>query len=89
MEAILQSLTEGLSAFFAFLPQLVGAVVILIVGYVIAKVLQAVVGRVLKGIGFDGWMERVGSRGSSTEPRPTRHPRTSWASWYSGSSSSS
>src|SRR5215211_367074 len=30
------------------------------VGYIVAKVLQAVVGRVLQGIGFDRWMERGG-----------------------------
>jgi small-conductance mechanosensitive channel len=39
---------------------LIGAIVILIVGYVVAKILQAVVARVLKAVGFDGWMERGG-----------------------------
>ncbi|HET7478725.1 MAG TPA: hypothetical protein VFJ72_04315 [Rubrobacteraceae bacterium] len=57
---ILQSLQQGVSAFFAFIPQLIGAIVILIVGYIVAKVLEAVVGRVLKAIGFDGWMEKSG-----------------------------
>ncbi len=42
------------------MPQLVGAIVILIVGYVAAKVLQAVVTRVLRSMGFEGWMERGG-----------------------------
>ena len=37
MQAIVQPLTQGLGTFFAFVPQLVGAVVILIVGYVIAR----------------------------------------------------
>jgi hypothetical protein len=46
--------------FFAYIPQLIGAIVILIVGYIVARILQAVVGRVLQGIGFDGWMERAG-----------------------------
>src|ERR687898_1301161 len=55
-----QPLQDALSAFFSYLPQLIGAIVILIVGYVIARVLQAVVGRVLQGIGFDRWMERGG-----------------------------
>jgi len=72
----LQSLTEGLSAFFAFVPQLVGAVVILIVGYVIARVLQAVVGRVLKGIGFDGWMERAGVKGFFDRAQTNQTPAT-------------
>ena len=50
----------GLEAFFAFVPQLIGAIVILVVGYIVAKILQAVVARVLKAVGFDGWMERGG-----------------------------
>jgi small-conductance mechanosensitive channel len=57
---MIQSLRAGLDAFFAFVPQLIGAIVILIVGYVVAKILQAVVARVLKAVGFDGWMERGG-----------------------------
>jgi small-conductance mechanosensitive channel len=57
---MVQSLQEGLSAFFAYIPQLIGAIVILIVGYIVAKILQAVVTRVLGAIGFDGWMERGG-----------------------------
>jgi small-conductance mechanosensitive channel len=57
---MIDSLQAGLDAFFAFVPQLIGAIVILIVGYVVAKILQAVVARVLKAIGFDGWMERGG-----------------------------
>ncbi len=60
MQAIVQSISQGLSTFFAYIPQLIGAIVILIVGYIVAKILQAVVGRVLQGIGFDGWMERAG-----------------------------
>src|SRR5918995_6429931 len=57
---MIESLRSGLEAFFAFVPQLIGAIVILIVGYVVAKILQAVVARVLKAVGFDGWMERGG-----------------------------
>jgi len=59
-ETLLQPLQNALSTFLSFLPQLVGAIVILIIGYIVAKVLQAVVGRVLHGIGFDGWMEKGG-----------------------------
>ncbi len=57
---IVRSLQEALSQFFSYIPQLIGAIIILIVGYIVAKVLQAVVGRILQGIGFDGWMERAG-----------------------------
>ena len=55
-----QPLQDALSAFLSFIPQLIGALIILILGYVIAKALQAIVGRVLEGIGFDRWMERGG-----------------------------
>jgi small-conductance mechanosensitive channel len=55
-----QPLQDALSAFLSFIPQLIGALIILLVGYVIAKALQAIVGRVLEGIGFDRWMERGG-----------------------------
>jgi small-conductance mechanosensitive channel len=57
---MIESLRSGLEAFFAFIPQLIGAIVILVVGYIVAKILQAVVSRVLKAVGFDGWMERGG-----------------------------
>ena len=49
-----------MSAFLGYIPQLIGALIILLVGYLIAKALQAIVGRVLEGIGFDRWMERGG-----------------------------
>ena len=42
------------------LPALIGALLILIIGYIIAKVLQGVVTRVLQSMGFQGWMERGG-----------------------------
>lgn len=48
-----QPLQDALSTFFGYIPQLIGATVILVIGYVIARVLRAVVGRVLQGIGFD------------------------------------
>ncbi len=57
---ILESLQDALGQFFGYVPQLIGAIVILVIGYIVAKVLQAVVGRLLQGIGFDGWMERAG-----------------------------
>jgi small-conductance mechanosensitive channel len=59
-DTLFQPLQNALSTFLSYLPQLVGAIIILIIGYIVAKVLQAVVGRVLQGIGFDGWMERGG-----------------------------
>src|SRR5215204_2780014 len=57
-----QSLQEGLSAFFSYIPQLIGAIIILVVGYIVAKLLEAVVTRLLGAIGFERWMERGGIR---------------------------
>src|SRR5918995_4265377 len=57
---MVESLRNTLDVFLAYIPQLLGAIVILIVGYIVARILQAVVARVLQAIGFDGWMERGG-----------------------------
>src|SRR5215212_477123 len=59
-EGMFQPLQNALSTFLSYIPQLIGALIILIVGYIVAKLLQAVVGRVLQAIGFDSWMERGG-----------------------------
>jgi hypothetical protein len=59
---MVESLQEALSAFFGYIPQLIGALIILIVGYIVAKLLQAAVTRVLGAIGFEHWMERGGIR---------------------------
>ncbi len=57
---ILQPLEDALAVFLSYIPQLIGAIIVLIVGYIIAKVLQAVITRVLRGVGFENWMERGG-----------------------------
>src|ERR687893_476682 len=71
-----QPLQEALSTFFSYIPQLVGAIVILVIGYVIARVLQALVGRVLQGIGFDGWMERGGIKQFFDRAQTNQTPAT-------------
>jgi small-conductance mechanosensitive channel len=57
---MIESLQNALGTFLEYIPQLIGAIVILIVGYLIARALQAVVSRVLQAVGFDNWMERGG-----------------------------
>src|SRR5215210_7177111 len=57
---MIESLRAGLDAFLAFVPQLIGAIIILIIGYIVARILQSVVARLLQAIGFDRWMERGG-----------------------------
>ena len=73
---MIESLRAGLDAFFAFVPQLIGAIIILIVGYIVAKILQAVVARVLKAVGFDGWMERGGIKQFFDRARTRETPAT-------------
>src|ERR671913_1477106 len=60
MQAVTQSLSDGLGAILGALPALIGAIIILIIGFIIAKVLQGVVTRVLQSMGFEGWMESGG-----------------------------
>ncbi len=55
-----RSLSQALGSIVDALPALIGALLILIIGYIIAKVLQGVVTRVLQSMGFQGWMERGG-----------------------------
>jgi len=57
---MVESLRNALDVFLAYIPQLIGAIVILIVGYLVARALQAVVSRILQAVGFDNWMERGG-----------------------------
>ena len=60
MQAIIQSLSQGLGTFLSYIPVLIGAIVILIVGYIVARILKSVTSKVLQSVGFDGWMERGG-----------------------------
>ncbi|CAA9489840.1 MAG: CmpX [uncultured Solirubrobacteraceae bacterium] len=47
------SLQQGFDRFFAFLPKLIAFFVILIVGYIVAKIVKAAVTKLLQGIGAD------------------------------------
>ena len=47
------SFQRGANEIGAWVPNLIGAVLILIVGYIIARVLSSLVGRALGRVGFD------------------------------------
>ncbi len=51
--AISETIERGFEVFFAWLPALVGALVVLILGYIVAKILGRVVGRLLQRAGLD------------------------------------
>lgn len=68
--SISDSLQRGINEFFAWLPELIGALVVLIVGYIIAKVIGNIVARLLGRAGLDrtlttgqggDWVSRVTS----------------------------
>lgn len=44
---------SGLTKIFDYLPQIIGALVILIIGYIVAKILQSIVYRLLRRLRFD------------------------------------
>ncbi len=53
LAAIGDSVERGFTEFFAWLPQLIGALVILIIGYFVAKIVGGALHRVLDRAGFD------------------------------------
>jgi hypothetical protein len=50
---ISESLQKGLDAFFGFIPNLIGFLVILVVGYFIAKIVKGVIVKALEAAGLD------------------------------------
>lgn len=60
MTAVINALTDGLRSIVAFLPALLGAILIVIVGWIVAAVLRAVTERILESVGFDRWVGRHG-----------------------------
>ena len=62
MDELRDGFGEGLAAAATFLPKLLGFVLILVIGYFIAKAIEKVLDRVLERVGFDRWVERGGIR---------------------------
>ena len=69
-EAVMVSVTEALQNFLGFLPALIGALLILLIGWIISGLLAGLVERGLKAVGFEraaqstgisGFIERSGS----------------------------
>ena len=50
---MLQSLQSGLSTFFSYLPQLLGAIVVLVVGFIIAFILRKIITKLLQRFRLD------------------------------------
>ena len=50
---VVDSLQQGLDAFFAFLPNLLAFLVILVIGFIVARLVSAVVRKALEKVGLD------------------------------------
>jgi hypothetical protein len=59
-EAFVRALSDGLSAVATFIPKLLGFLIILLIGWLIAKGLSKLVGLVLSKVGFGNLLERAG-----------------------------
>jgi hypothetical protein len=55
---IQEGLTDAWTSIATFVPKLVGFLLILVIGYIVAKVLAKIVDGLLERVGFDGWVER-------------------------------
>lgn len=47
------SIQQGTDSFFGFIPNLIGALIILLIGYLIAKIAKKALGKVLENVGLD------------------------------------
>lgn len=59
-DAVLVSVTQALQNFIGFLPALVGALLVLILGWIVAGLLGRLIERVLKSIGFERAAQSTG-----------------------------
>ena len=59
-QAILTSFTSALALVFAFIPKLIGFLVIMLVGWLVAQALGKAVTFLLRKIGFDNFSNRIG-----------------------------
>lgn len=57
---ILDAFGKAIAVLFSFIPALIGAVIILLIGWIVARVVSALVRRALGLIHFDRMMERTG-----------------------------
>lgn len=73
-EIIVGSLTQLGGDLAAFIPKLLGMIVILLVGWILARILQAAAGRVLERAGLDRAAERLGVSETLQEAGLVRAP---------------
>jgi Conserved TM helix len=69
MEEFKQGLGDAWANVATFLPKLIGFLLILVIGYFIAKVLTRILGRILERVGFDRAVERGGIKTALAKSR--------------------
>ncbi|SDK81111.1 Conserved TM helix [Actinopolyspora mzabensis] len=57
---VLDSLQSGFTQLISYLPQLIGALLVLVIGYIVARLLRALVTRLLRRVHLDDRMSRAG-----------------------------
>ena len=73
LDAVTEPINDFLSGVIGFLPNLVGALILLGVAWLLATIVKLIVTRALKAFGLD---ERLGQQVSSEDERTTRTTRT-------------
>lgn len=63
VETITRSLAETFNGFAAFIPKLFGAIIILLIGWLIARAIKFALSKILKALKFDDLTEKVGING--------------------------
>lgn len=62
-DAVLVSVTQALSSFLAFLPALVGAIIVLVLGWIISGLLAGLIEKALQAAGFERASQAAGIAG--------------------------
>jgi len=63
IESIQSALTSTFTTAGEFLPKLIGALIIFLIGWIVAKILRTVINKVLKAIKFDDIADSIGING--------------------------
>ena len=72
LASIGDSVELGFDEFFQWLPKLVGFVVVLLIGWIVARIVARIVGRALRGVGFDTML--LGGPGGTWVAKLTSSP---------------
>lgn len=59
-DSVTLTLIEALNASILFLPQLLGGLIILLVGWVVASILKTITKKILKTVNINNWLEKAG-----------------------------